>query len=388
MLSVAYLVDEWVTLSQTFVRNEVAELRRQGVHVELVALARGEVAPEPDERATYLPDLLPRTQLARIRALLAHPGDGMRIARAQSRIRPERVQYRAALPAVAARLRSARVSWVHAHFGWEAAACAEVLAAVLGTGWSFTAHAKDIYVDNTFLGGRLARADRLVNVCRYNLDQMAMAYDTLPPSEIVVCGVEVPQTSRRDDLVVDVLAVGRLVPKKGFDVLVDAVAALRDRPPGLRVEIVGEGPEEVALARRVEAAGLRGIVHLMGARPHEWALARMEQARLMVLPARIADDGDRDSMPVVLKEAMARAVPVVATHVAAIPEMVDDAVGRLVPPDDAAALAEAMAEILGDASLAADLGTAGRERVAQRFALEGEVARLRSFFERWSQQVR
>ena len=250
MIRVAYIVDEWITLSQTFIRKEVSELRRQGVHVEVVALGRGDVEGGADEPATYLPDLVPRRLPGRIGALLAHPSDAVRIARAQGAIGRERVRYRAALPAMAARLRAARVSWVHAHFGWEAAACAEVLAAMLGTGWSFTAHAKDIYVDNTFLAGRLARADRLVTVCRYNLDQMAVAYDALPPTEIVVCGVEVPQIVRRDDLAVDVLAVGRLVPKKGFDVLIDAALALRSRVPDLRVEIVGEGPEQSALAGR------------------------------------------------------------------------------------------------------------------------------------------
>jgi glycosyltransferase involved in cell wall biosynthesis len=217
---------------------------------------------------------------------------------------------------------------------------------------------------------------------------MTAAYGTLPPTELVVCGVEVPPAAPRDHLEVDVLAVGRLVPKKGFDLLVGAAAALRDHRPDLRVEIVGDGPERDALVRQVAAAGLGDVVDLVGARSHEWTLARMEQARLVVLPARVAPDGDRDSMPVVLKEAMARAVPVVATDAVGIPEMVDDRVGRLVPPDDAAALAVAMGELLADDRLAADLGRAGRDRVEERFTLAGEVARLRACFERWPQEIR
>ena len=388
MATVAYLVDGWITLSETFIRNEVAELRRQGVRVEVVALSHGDLEPGPDERATYLPDLVPSSALGRLGALLRHPRDAVGVARAQARLRPERVPHRAALPAVAERLRAASVTWVHAHFGWEAAACAEVLAGVLGTGWSFTAHANDIYVHNTYLAGRLERVDRLVTVCRYNLDQMAMAYDARPPTEIVVCGVEVPAVVQRDDLAVDVLAVGRLVPKKGFDVLVDAAAALRARRPDLQVEILGDVPERPRLAARIDAVGLHDTVHLLGARPHEWALERMGRARLVALPARVAPDGDRDSMPVVLKEAMARAVPVVATDVVAIPEMVDDTVGRLVPPEDAAALAEAMGELLEDPARASGLGAAGRQRVIERFTLAGEVARLRACFERWPGEVR
>jgi glycosyltransferase involved in cell wall biosynthesis len=388
MVSVAYLVDEWIALSQTFIREEVAELRGQGVHVEVVALGRGDMAATSHEPATYLPDLVPATQVGRVRALLSRPRDAAQLVRAQKRIAPERVPHRAALPAAAAHLRSAEVSWVHAHFGWEAAACAEVLAAMLGTGWSFTAHAKDIFVDNRFLAGRLARADRLVTVCRYNLEQMELAYGSLPPTELVVCGVHLPAPVRREDLDVDVVAVGRLVPKKGFDVLVDAAALLRRQRPDLQIDVIGDGPERSTLAAQIRAADLDGTVHLLGAQPHEVVLSRMERARLVVLPARIAADGDRDSMPVVLKEAMARGVPVVATDVAAIPEMVDEAVGRLVAPDQPAALADAMGEILGDPALAATLGEAGRDRVGRAFTLTGEVARLRSCFERWPREIR
>ena len=121
-----------------------------------------------------------------------------------------------------------------------------------------------------------------------------------------------------------------------------------------------------------------------GPRDHTWVLDRMATAAVVCLPARIADDGDRDSMPVVLKEAMARSYPVVATAVVAIPEMVDDEVGRLVPPDDPGALAAALGELLGDADLRGRLGAAGRDRVAERFTLAGEVTRLRGLFERWS----
>jgi glycosyltransferase involved in cell wall biosynthesis len=110
----------------------------------------------------------------------------------------------------------------------------------------------------------------------------------------------------------------------------------------------------------------------------------MAAAAIVCLPARIADDGDRDSMPVVLKEAMARAVPVVATAVVAIPEMVDDEVGRLVPPEDPGALARALGELLGDVELRRTLGTNARARVAQRFTLAGEVRRLRGRFHAWA----
>ncbi len=382
-LRVAYVVDEWVTLSQTFIREEIAELRRQGVHVELVALEHGNTPPGSDGPALVLADRLPGSRASRLSNLVRRPVATLRLRRVQARTRPERIRYRTTLPAVADQLRAAEVQWVHAHFGWEAAGVAEALAELLGLGWSFTAHANDIFVANEHLAGKLARADGLVTVCQYNLDHLRATYPHLPPTEIIVCGVEVPAAVERPPSEVDVLAVGRLVSKKGFDLLIRAAAELRPAHPGLRVEIVGEGPDRAALEALAEEQGVTAHVRLLGPRDHAWVLERMAAARLVCLPARIAADGDRDSMPVVLKEAMARAVPVVGSAVVAIPEMVDDEVGRLVPPDDHGSLASALHELLADPDLQARLGDAARARVAARFALPGEVTRLRALFERW-----
>lgn len=384
-LRLAYIVDEWVVPSQTFIRNEVAELRRQGVSVELIALRAGNAPAAPDEAATILADAVAPTVVGRIRPMLRAPRTTLRLAATQGRLWPERVPYRSVLPGVGARLRDAGVHWVHAHFAWEAAAVAEVLAAIAGTGWSFTAHANDIFVANRFLDGRLRRADRLVTVCQYNLDELRERHRHLPPTEVVVCGVEPARApayaDRRHDI--DVLGVGRLVEKKGFDLLIEAAALLAPRRPSLRVEIVGDGPEATRLRSSVHRLGLHDSVRLPGERPNDEVLERMVRSKVVCLPARVASDGDRDSMPVVLKEAMSRGVPVVGTAVAAIPEMVDAEVGRLVPPDDVAALADALDELLTDASLAARLGATGRRRVAERFTLSSEVARLRGHFEQW-----
>lgn len=383
-LRVAYVVDEWVTLSQTFIRQEVAELRRQGVEVEVIALAPGDQDPAIDEPARLLSshaDSLP----ARAAAMGRQPLATARLALIQASMRPERIHHRAQLPSLARRLRREGVAWVHAHFGWEASGVAEGLARLMGVGWSFTAHANDIFVANEHLAGKLDRADRLVTVCRYNEEQLRLRYPRLPPVEIVICGVDLPaRTSPRPIPTIDVLAVGRLVPKKGFDLLVEAADRVRTDRPGLKVEVVGAGPELERLDALVQERDLRDTVALVGPRPHAWVLERMSLARLVCLPARVADDGDRDSMPVVLKEAMARSVPVVATSVAAIPELVDATVGRLVPPDDVGALAEALGDLLDDPDRARALGETGRTRIEDHFTLSGEVARLRTCFERWS----
>jgi glycosyltransferase involved in cell wall biosynthesis len=384
-LTVAYVVDRWQERSETFIREEITELRRQGVRVEVIALGPGDIEPDAAEPAIRL-DLHTDhvTRIGAAAALLCRPRAAVRFATALVRMRPERPPWRRALPDVATRLRTADARWVHAHFGWEASGVAQALAALLGTGWSFTAHANDIYVRNEHLGRKLHQVSHLATVCQYNVEQLRSRYSKLPEIEVFVCGVSEPAADENvGPTEVDVLGVGRLVEKKGFDVLVEACAVLVKDRPHLRVEVIGEGPEREALHAQIVSHGLEANIRMPGDRPHSNVLERMRQSAIVCLPARIAGDGDRDSMPVVLKEAMARGVPVVGTSVAAIPEMVDDCVGRLVPPDDEGALAAALDELLADEHLRSRLGRAGRQRVRERFLLADEVAKLRATFDRW-----
>jgi colanic acid/amylovoran biosynthesis glycosyltransferase len=385
-LTVAYVVDRWVALSETFIRDEIAELRRQGVRIAVVALGVGDTAPSDEEPAARLDRVASTASpLLKAKAAARRPAATVRMLAVRRAMAAESPPALWTIPLVAEQMRAEGVGWVHAHFGWEASGVAQMLAAHLGTGWSFTAHANDISVRNEHLSRKLEQADHVVTVCRYNADLLEKAGRRADAVDVVVCGVRPPPLSERlADARVDVLAVGRLVEKKGFDVLIDAVELLVPTHPRLRVEIVGDGPERDRLADRIAARHVAGQVQLVGARPHATVLEMIGAASVVCLPCRIAADGDRDAMPVVLKEAMARAVPVVATAVAGIPEAVDDEVGRLVRPDDPAALAKALADLLDAPETARAAGRAGRARVLERFSLEAEVGRLRELFAEWS----
>lgn len=387
-LVVAYVVDRWQQLSETFIREEVATLRGLGTEVVVVALGAGDLDPPAGDGAIRL-DLVaaaPGHRWSTARHLLLRPLATARLAVALARMRPESPHWKRSLPSVAATLAHRRVQWVHAHFAWEASGVAQALAAMLGTGWSMTAHANDIFVRNHHLGRKLAQIDHLVTVCRYNVEQLDAAHGPLPDTHVVVCGVNVPPPSPTPPTPdIDVLAVGRLVPKKGFDLLVRAAALLVGDRPDLRIVVVGDGPERPALEALIDELGVRPNVRFAGSMEHGDALHHLARAAVVCLPARIAPDGDRDSMPVVLKEAMAAGVPVVGTAVVAIPEMVDNEVGRLVAPEDPEALARALAELVDDPQERARLGAAGRRRVQERFTLDAEVARLRELFTRWAE---
>ena len=321
--------------------------------------------------------------------LVAHPVRYLRFWRRTRQVRDERgvselrFDWRV-LPRVARTLRAQGVTHLHAHFAWGAAAAAHCLSPLMGTTWSMTVHANDIFVSRRNLGVKVQSCSALVTVCEYNRTWLREELGVSREIELVVCGVEVPPVTATAKTY-DVVAVGRLVEKKGLDLLVLACATLRATHPHVRVAIIGEGPERAHLEQLVREHRLEDVVDLPGALSHEESLQRISEAQVFCLPARIARDGDRDAMPVVIKEAMAREVPVVATSVVAIPEMVDEQVGRLVPPDDVPALTAALDEVL---SLSTDeraaLGRAGRRRVLEGLTLAGETAKLRQLFRRVS----
>jgi glycosyltransferase involved in cell wall biosynthesis len=380
MTRVTYVLTKHVQPSQTFVTGEICELRRRGVEVQVIAIEHGE---QDDPGTRYLADVAARrsdVRRAHLRAARRRPWGYVRflldVARMRSEMgrRPEQVPW-TLLPLVSAEVEASGSRALHAHFAWSGAAAARLLSLLTGLPWSMTLHAKDIFSKQRNLQHKLATADRLITVCDYNTAWMREHLGLVRPVSLVVCGVEVVDGwERAGDA--DVVTVGRLVEKKGIDVLVRAAAELRRSRPGLRVDVIGEGPERQRLEALVDELGLQDCVRLLGSLSHEESLARIAGARVFCLPARIAPDGDRDSMPVVIKEAMVREVPVVGTDIVGIPEMLDDGCGLLVPPDDPAALAAALELLLKDTGLSKDLASAARARVRERFAMAAEVEKL------------
>jgi len=174
-----------------------------------------------------------------------------------------------------------------------------------------------------------------------------------------------------------VISVGRLVEKKGFGHLLDAAGLLASEAPLDRLEIIGDGPLRAELERRVRDLGIQSTVSLVGWRDPDDVRELVERADLLAMPCVVAADGDRDSMPLVVKEALALEVPVVVTDEVGLPELVQQGWGRLVPPGDARALAEAIAELLAlPEETRAAMGTAGRAWVAEHCNTTLETRKL------------
>lgn len=383
-LRIAVLLDHYPALSETFVINELRALRDLGhrLHVESGAPA-GQPGPAAegvpvtsladDGLVRRLVDLVwvagrfPRATLGDLRA--------RRGWRREEHVRPLRV-----LAPQLRRIARRQDEVLHVHFAAGAALDALRIGRFLGVPYTLTAHAYDIYLRPRNLREKLRTARFSTSGCTYTVEDLRrIAGAGAPPVHRVVMGVDLERFERRTAPASEphVLAVGRLVEKKGFATLVRAAALPAFRDVGGRVTIVGDGPLRPELAAEIEAHGLDGVVTLAGSRSPEEIRELLEEAAVLAMPCVVAADGDRDSMPVVVKEALAMEVPVVVSDEVGLPELVRPEFGLLVPPGDAAALSEALAAVLRQSvQQRAAMGRAGRAFVGEHAELRRESARL------------
>ena len=316
-----FVLDQWPELSETFVVNELQALRRLGHEVRVqTAQPAAHANPEaPDDidvhvlahdvRGRGVRDLL---WLARRRPLAC----ARDLARRRRWAREEWARPLRALAPGARRIIERGDEHLHAHFAAGAALDAMRLARLTGRTFSVTAHAYDIFLTPRNLREKLICADAVFSGCDYNVDYLRRL---VPEANVhkIVMGVDVTAFERAAPLPQGrtVLAIGRLVEKKGFDVLLDALARL----PGVRLRIVGDGPLRAQLEQQAERCG--GRAELLRSRARAEVRAELERPTL-AMPCVVARDGDRDSMPVVVKEAMAMGLLVVASDEVGLPECV------------------------------------------------------------------
>jgi colanic acid/amylovoran biosynthesis glycosyltransferase len=284
---------------------------------------------------------------------------------------------------VGLRLQEMKISHVHAHFAGMAARTAFWIAKFFPITFSFTAHANDIFAPRKFEVG----LDRLVGAARLVVTETDYAEKFLRerfPERAgrihrIYNGLNLAEFGRAtfSSDPPSIVAIGRLIAKKGFADLIRACALLFERGRSFQCEIFGEGPLEKQLRAQIEESGLKELVKLPGPKPQHELRARLAAASVFVLPSVPEADGGMDNLPTVIMEAMATGLPVVSTTIGGIPEMVvDNQTGFLVQPGDAVALANAIERVTKDRSLAQKLGQAGYERAQKLFSIEKNVREL------------
>jgi glycosyltransferase involved in cell wall biosynthesis len=270
---------------------------------------------------------------------------------------------------------------LHNHFGDSSCSVAVLAAAMAGVPYSYTMHGPGEFFEpmRWRIDLKIARAAFVAAISHFARGQGMIFADQAhwDRIKIVHCGVDpglypAPEGEAGKRL----LFVGRLAAIKGVVLLLQAVAALKDRHPDLRLTLVGEGPEAAALKARAADLGVAEIVVFTGYLGPEGVAEELARADLFVLPSFA------EGVPVVLMEAMAAGRPVIAPHVAGVPELVEDGVsGFLAAPGDLQGLIGQIEAILSDPARAAAMGRAGRAKVAAEFDSAAEAAWLLRLFQ-------
>ncbi len=401
--AVAFVLKGYPRLSETFIAQEIAELERRGLDIRIVALRhptdkrRHPIHNEIRAPVDYLPEYLWREPVRVLRAWwrLRH-GPGYLQAR-QSWLAdlwrdptPNRVRRFGQALVLACEL-PLEVRHLHAHFLHTPASVVRYAAAIRGLKWTASAHAKDIWTTPPWeLREKLVSCEWLVTCTAANaayLAQMAppgrveLAYHGLDLKRFNAVVAQVSQRAGRDaPEPVLVLSVGRLVEKKGTDVLLDALACL---PPDLhwRLIHVGGGPLGRTMRKRAATLGIANRVDWLGALPQDELIREYRRADLFALACRIADDGDRDGLPNVLMEAQSQGLACVATDVSAVRELIEDGVnGALVKAEQPRDFAQALERLMRNPTLRHAMGQAGQARVASHFGMQPNIERLAKKF--------
>jgi glycosyltransferase involved in cell wall biosynthesis len=283
-------------------------------------------------------------------------------------------------------LRTQFCEHIHAHFMDRAATLALVASRLLNISYSFTAHARDIYVDPVLQAEKLSEARFVATCTAYNRDYLLR---WLPDGlgKKVKCIYHGLDTSNYQPVTPSgiikpvLISVGQLKEKKGFTYLLQACRLLKDWGYDFECQIVGDGPLYESLAAQIRQLRLEGVVELCGMLAHQDVIQKYRQASVFVLPAVLAADGDRDGIPNVILEAMAMNLPVVSTEHSGIPEVLENGLnGLLVQPADIHALAKALAYLLDNPTLRLKFGKQGRQTVIEKFDLEHNVGELLAEF--------
>ncbi len=392
----AYLLKKFPRLSETFILNEL--------------LAQEELGRDLHVFSRRTPDDEPRhAELARLRStvetlppkheidpwemligdadspddLLARLGVVLREARTWGHPRTPLLMVEALH--VLKRTRELGIQHVHVHFATDSAVVALLMHRLGGPSYSITCHAKDIYrstVDFRFLDILVRNSAFVVTVCDANRRWMAERLSPEAMSKVrrLYNGIDlarfVPDGSPREPE--HVLGVGRLVEKKGFHVMVEALALLLRKGVDVRATLIGDGDQKQRLEQLIATHGIGERVRLLGPRDQSEVRGYMSRATLMIQPCLVGDDGNRDALPTVLVESLAMGLPSISTPVTGIPEILDQGrCGVLVPENDVQATADAIEGLLGDAELRARIAADGRRRAQELFDA-GKIARVLS----------
>ena len=387
-LRVGYIMTHYPRVTQTFISGEIDAIEHAGASVHTFAMNAPSVsdlaapgAARRVARTTYLKARPLRALMALSRQTLRHPIGTARVAAmalASAGASPRRMIRRMAHLAQAALVAETslrhKLNYLHAHFGLAPATIAWLASALGSVGgrqlpFGFTIHGFHDFVDaaESRLDLKARDAAHLFCVSDFTRSQLCCVTnpELWPRFKVMRCGIDLSaftyRNPRQSGALPTVIAVGRLSPEKGFDVLIEALATLKREGTPQRLVLVGDGPLRVSLEAAAGKAGITDLVEFAGELTPVEVRTRLAGADLFCLPSF------SEGLPISIMEAMAAGVPVVTTSIAGIPELAEAGVTALtVPPARPDALAEALRQLAADPKLRLRLAKAARRRVEEQ----------------------
>jgi colanic acid/amylovoran biosynthesis glycosyltransferase len=403
---VAYIMSAFPALTETFILYEILMMERLGLTIEVFPLRRlreDVVHPEVAqlaERVHFRPFFSFSILLAQLHYIRRRPlvyfkslvevlsgtfGSANFFFGAMA-IFPKAVRF-------AYEMENRGIRHIHAHFATHPSVAALIIHRLTGIPFSFTAHGSDLHVDRRMLDKKVEAAAFAVTISSFNKEIMVneCGEESRDKIHIIHCGVDPevftyhPRLGR--DGPFQILSVAAFKDVKGHKYLVEACRILKEQGVDFVCHLVGEGPLRTKVEAQIAEAGLQDQIIVDGARPRSEIVRMLSEADVLALASVPTKRGKREGIPVVLMEAMASGLPVVASNLSGIPELVENGCsGILVPPRDSGALANALWRLQEDPALRRRMAQAGRNKVVQEFNLNVNTAeRAKLFFDRISE---
>ncbi len=405
------IISMFPELHETFILRELAALERKGVDFTIYSL---QFPRDPitlvdairlsEERTVYSSLINAKTIAAFFKVMFSRP---RALGRTLFRLlingydRPLDIFKALAILPVslhfAEHAQKQNITHVHGHWANIPTTACWYLQQIYGFTWSAAIHGEDIFSPNRFLPYKLDQAAFTV-VCSGFFcnhlqkeigvelpNQIHLNYHGLDP-RVMTFAAENMRKPRSSADPLKLVSIGRLVPTKGHDTLLKALADLRDRyQVEFMLDLIGSGPDEQTLRDLTKSLSLDECVNFQGALKFDDVLRKLIEADAFCLAPRLIPGHPPDGIPNVIAEAMALGVPVVTTRVSAIPELVEDGVtGLLVAVDDYNAFADALAQLGQDSQLVEHLSNGAYQKVGELFNQDKNIDELLAFFESYT----
>ena len=393
--TIAYLAPEIPALSATFVYEEMLALERRGIGIvpisvhlpaepaigQAALLARVCYLYQDSKAALAITGLwrLPNHDgaLAALRYVLAD----MRACGLHRRLSWKLLFQFLVAVKLATVLKKHGCTHLHVHFAHVPTQIAMYACAMAQIPFTMMAHANDIYERGLLLPEKAQRSMKMLTISEHNRRHLVKLGVSIDKIDVVRCGVSFAapplKRSAQQGSRYRIGTLGRLVEKKGMDILIMALAQLREQPYAIELSIAGDGPLRSQLEALIMRLGMTAMVRFEGSMPHQSVTKWMQELDVFVLACKPDAQGDMDGIPVVLMEAMSQAVPVISTRLSGIPELVvHQHTGLLAEPGNEHDLASQIVTLLGSATLRDRLALEGQQHVEHEFGQSLNLDRL------------